>query len=138
MMFRRKQPQLTREQSLNAIPIRNQSIEVRRESSGTAVLVLKRSDSLRARMMAKFFYVPAEKKIALDELGTYVWDLCDGQTTVKRIISLFAIKHKLGKKESEVSVVEYLKQLTKKGLLGLVVEKAGDGGVKKRQGKRHR
>ena len=138
MMFRRKGPQLTRQQSLNAIPVRNRIIEVRRESGGTAVLVLKRSKSRRVRLIAKLFYVPEERKIALDELGTYVWDLCDGQTPVKKIISLFASKHKLGRKEAEVSVVEYMKQLTKKGLLGLLVEKADDGGGKKRGGKGRR
>ena len=84
---------------------------------------------------AELFYVPEERKIALDELGTYVWDLCDGQTPVKKIISLFASKHKLGKKEAEVSVVEYMKQLTKKGVLGLMVEKPGGGGAKKRGAK---
>ena len=135
MMFRRKGPQLTRQQSLNAIPVRNRIIEVRRESGGTAVLVLKRSKSRRVRLIAKLFYVPEERKIALDELGTYVWDLCDGRTPVKKIISLFASKHKLGRKEAEVSVVEYMKQLTKKGLLGLMVEKADDGVGKKRGGK---
>ncbi len=137
-MFRRKRPQLTREQSLNAIPVRNQGIEVRRESGGTAVLVLKRSDSLRARAMSKIFYVPAERKIGLDELGTYVWDLCDGQTSVKKIVSLFAKKHKLGKKEAEVSVVEYLRQLTKKGLLGLIIEDAGVEGKKSGVGGKRR
>ena len=135
MMFRRKKVELTREQSLKAVPLRNRKVEVRRESSGNAVLVLKRRRSWWANIVAKIFYVPEERKIGLDELGTFVWDLCDGQTNVKAIISRFAQEHKLGKKEAEVSVVEYMKRLTKKGLIGLMVEKPWEESGRRKGGR---
>ena len=62
-----------------------------------------------------------ERRIALDEIGAYVWDMCDGETTVRTMIGRFTDKYKLNRKEAEVSMVEYLRTLAKKGLIGIIV-----------------
>ncbi len=59
------------------------------------------------------------KKLQLDILGTSVWDLVDGKRSVRRMIQIFAETHRLEKKEAEVSVTQFIRELGKRGLLGL-------------------
>jgi len=66
--------------------------------------------------------VPEFRTVTLDEVGTRVWDLCDGEHTVKDLIARVAEEHKLSRKEAEVSLVAYLRQLAARGLIALVVE----------------
>jgi len=72
-------------------------------------------------LLARVFYVPKSRKIVLDELGTFVWERCDGQTTVRDLIGIFAERYKLGRREAEVSLTEYLRTLAKRGLIGIAV-----------------
>ena len=59
------------------------------------------------------------KKLQLDALGTSVWDLVDGKRSVRRVIQIFAETHRLDKKEAEVSVTQFIRELGRRGLLGL-------------------
>ena len=59
------------------------------------------------------------KKLQLDVLGTSVWDLVDGKRTVRRMIQIFAETHRLEKREAEVSVTQFIRELGQRGLLGL-------------------
>jgi hypothetical protein len=59
------------------------------------------------------------KKLQLDVLGTSVWDLVDGKRSVRRMVQIFAETHRLEKKEAEVSVTQFLRELGQRGLLGL-------------------
>ena len=59
------------------------------------------------------------RKLQLDELGTQVWDLIDGSTTVQRLIQRFAEDYQLHLKEAEVSVSRFLRELGRRGIIGL-------------------
>lgn len=59
------------------------------------------------------------KKLQLDELGTAVWDMVDGQRSVREIVAEFAGKHRLEQKEAEVSVTHFLRMLGQRGLIGM-------------------
>ena len=59
------------------------------------------------------------KKLQLDSMGTFVWDLVDGQRSVRTIIQIFAKTHRLENKEAEISVTSFIRQLGQRGLLGL-------------------
>ena len=59
------------------------------------------------------------KKLQLDVLGTSVWDLVDGKRSVRRMIQIFAETHRLEKREAEVSVTQFIRELGQRGLLGL-------------------
>jgi hypothetical protein len=43
----------------------------------------------------------------------------DGKCSVRRIIKIFAETHRLDKKEAEVSVTQFIRELGRRGLLGL-------------------
>ncbi len=123
-LFRKKQPALTREQSLASMPIRNPNLKYDREEDGTVRIIIPRKETWWVKALSYMFYIPKRRRIALDELGTFVWDLCDGETTVRALIDKFARKYKLNRKEAEVSMVAYLRQLAKKGLIGIQVPQA--------------
>jgi len=59
------------------------------------------------------------KKLQLDALGTSVWDLVDGKRSVRSMIQIFAETHRLDNREAEVSVTQFIRELGKRGLLGL-------------------
>jgi len=59
------------------------------------------------------------KKLQLDSMGTFVWDLVDGQRSVRTIIHIFAKTHRLENKEAEISVTSFIRQLGQRGLLGM-------------------
>jgi hypothetical protein len=60
------------------------------------------------------------KKLQLDELGTQVWGMVDSHRTVRQIVQEFARTHQLMEKEAEVAVTRFLRELGKRGLVGLL------------------
>ena len=71
--------------------------------------------------MSKIFPEPEEKRIRLDQIGSIVWELCDGKRTVKEIVDFICEKYKLLPRETEVSLSTYLNSLVKRGLIGFIV-----------------
>ena len=59
------------------------------------------------------------KKLQLDLLGTSVWDMIDGNASVRQLISNFAAIHQLEPREAEVSVTQFLRELGRRGLIGM-------------------
>jgi len=64
-----------------------------------------------------------KKTFELDELGKFVWDACDGKTAVRRIIRKLADRYNLNQREAEVATVAFLQMLTRKGLVGISIQK---------------
>ena len=125
-MFGRKKQSLTRDQSLTAKPVRNKSVTVSRDDDGNVVFSIPRRKTWWADALARVLHMPDQKKIALDEIGTTVWDQCDGKHTVLAIIDGFVEKYKLNRREAEVSMFAYLKELTQRGFIGFQVDGQGN------------
>lgn len=62
----------------------------------------------------------ATKTFDLDQVGAFVWEQCDGKTSVQQIIRRLARQYNFNLREAEVSTVQFLHVLVKKGLLGMV------------------
>lgn len=118
-----KDKPLTRRESLEFKPVKNQEIQEKRVDSGEVMLIYYTGMRPWIKDLLKRFGGRAdnryEKKIQLDELGTAVWDLMDGRRTVRQIVREFAQKYKLHNKEAEISVTHFLRILGKRGLIGL-------------------
>jgi hypothetical protein len=114
---------MSRKQSLGSIPVRNQAVEVEHTDEGLVRLVIPRREDWWVRVLSRLFYVPTQRKVTLDELGSLVWAKCDGATTVREIIRILARRYKLHRKEAEVSVVAYLRTLAKRRLIAVAVPK---------------
>ncbi len=111
---------------LSSRPIRNDLLGWARDSQDNIVVTIPRQKGWKARLLSLIFHVPKEKKIELDEIGSQVWEMSDGQNTVEDIIEGLGQRYKLNRKESEVSLLAYLKTLGKKGLVGFMVDKPKD------------
>lgn len=123
--FRRKSRgvQITREEALKSTPVK--SAEVTEERLETGEVLLTYPVTIRPWIggLIRQFGGDANrvqlKKLHLDELGTAVWDLMDGRRSVRRVIQGFAGKYQLHIKEAEVSVTRFLRELGRRGLIGL-------------------
>lgn len=120
-LFRSRKPKLTREQSLASYPVVNQLVKYEELENGETRLQIPRRNTGYVRLLAKIMKLPRYRNLVLDELGTFVIKLCDGEHTVKQIIDLFSGKYKLNAREAEVSMIQYFKMLTQRGILLLAV-----------------
>ena len=120
-----KQPitQITRAEALSRRPVKNIQVTESRLDSGEVLLYYP--TTLRPWIAAVIHRLggPSEKiqtkKLQLDALGTSVWDLLDGRRSVRQIIEQFVETHRLHPKEAEVAVTRFLRDLGKRGLIGL-------------------
>ena len=120
---RHRKSQLTRSQALDCRPTKSLHTSEMRLETGEVLLEYPLTVRPWMAALAKRFGRRTDrvytKKLQLDALGTAVWDLVDGKRSVRRIVQIFAETHRLEKKEAEVSVTSFLKQLGQRGLLGL-------------------
>jgi len=124
-LLRRKQTggvRMTREQALAGKPVRNQDLDVDRGEDGEVVLKLPRRRTWWLNLMAKLGNIPEYRTLTLDRIGSSVWDMCDGEHSVKDLITRLAEEHQLSRKEAEVSMVTYLRQLAERGVIALAIE----------------
>ena len=72
----------------------------------------------------------ATKTFEFDSVGVYVWGLCDGKTSVQRLITQVARKLGISPREAEVATMGFIRMLMKKGLMGMEVRRMRGGGPK--------
>ena len=53
----------------------------------------------------------------LNEVGTRIWQLIDGQTRVEQMIKAITAEYEVPKEEAEKDIVEYLDSLEQAGLI---------------------
>lgn len=117
----RKKPNLTRDQALLARPIRNPALKWRAAEDGEVTVTLPRRQDWIGKLLAIFFYVPESRDLRLDVVGARVWELCDGERTVSALVDALAQEHRLHRKEAEVSLTTFLRDLGKRGMIAFAV-----------------
>lgn len=126
MMFWKKKPELTRVQSLGARAMRNSGVRVVRDAEGVATLYVPFRASKLVETMCRWFRVPpSEARFELDEVGTFVWDMCDGTLPIREMVEQLSGRYKLSRKEAEASLTIFLRNLVRRGLILIVVPKEG-------------
>jgi hypothetical protein len=115
--------QVSRVQALNSIPVKN--IQVSEESPESGQVIIHYLTTMRPwiskviRRLGGAEAQPQTKKLQLDQLGTEVWKLIDGNRSVRLIIRAFAESNQLQIREAEVAVTQFIRELGKRGLIGL-------------------
>ena len=102
--------------------MKNLRLEWKETEEGLRIKIPK-PDTWLVKLISRRCKTPLYKEVILDELGSWVFLACDGERTVKKIINSFAVKHNLNPKEAAVSIVEYLRQLARRGLIGFGIVK---------------
>lgn len=114
---------LTREQAFEARPVRNPRLKWRVNEADCVEVIVPRRKDVVGRVLGFLFFVPENRPVTLDEVGSRVWHLCDGEHTVADVARTLAEEYKLGRREVEVSLTEYLRTLGKRGMVGFLVPK---------------
>ena len=119
-----KKPRVSRAQVLGARPVRNPRVEWERgawhEDRPQVVMlrVPRRADRV-GNFMARMFRLPSHRKIELDEMGSDVWEMCDGTLTVDALTRAVCAKYRLNRRQGEASVTAYMRMLAERRLLAL-------------------
>lgn len=113
-------PQIDRQAVLTLRPGRNSLLTWEKRETGETILTVPQNQKagLPARLMARWLRAPAERRIELDEVGGYVWDLCDGSHTIESIVQKTGRHYKLNRREAEVSVTMFLQMLHERNFIG--------------------
>ena len=131
----RRRPRLTPEQVLTSRPLRNPNLSAEELGDGGLRILAQRRDDWWIRLLGALFPIPRQRRIELDSVGRQVWELCDGEHTLRQMIDAFQKRHKLTRTEAEWSLRNYLRDLGKRGLVGFAVEKQDEEPRRRRNGK---
>jgi hypothetical protein len=109
---------------LKSRPVKNSIIKWEQQPETQIVsLTVPQKEIFWVKIISKAFMLPKSRVIVLDEVGSFVWVLCDGYNTIDTIVKALSNKYKLTRKEAETSLLEYFRSLGKRGIIGFAVEK---------------
>ena len=69
-------------------PTRNDSLRWEDNDNGEVQVFIERQETWKVKLLSKVFYIPKERKITLDEVGSEVWQMCNGRNSVGQMIEL--------------------------------------------------
>jgi coenzyme PQQ synthesis protein D (PqqD) len=114
---------MTKQRALTSVPVKNAEITAETTSSGD---ILIRYPVTMRPWLAKWVRLFKDtsphngfKKLQLDSLGSEVWNMIDGKRSVQNMIEAFAQIHQLNTRESESAITQFLRDLGKRGLIGM-------------------
>ena len=87
-----------RERILSALPLRNQLIKWEVDDKEEVSLVIPQQQKLWIRIASKIFSLPDKRVIVLDDVGSYVWRLCDGKTSISQIVKHLSKQYRMTRK----------------------------------------
>jgi hypothetical protein len=141
----RRRKRLSRADSLAAKPVRNPSVQwemVDGKTGPEALLTVPPPKSAWMPLIRVIAVVPSkERRIQLDEVGSFVWQRCEGERTVQDLCDALCEHYRLSYREGLVSLslsyreglvslTTYLRQLGRRGLVAFAVERpAADEGA---------
>jgi hypothetical protein len=111
-----EKPPLARRQTLAGVPIFHAGVRMVENSNLetiTLVLTIKR----RTDFLGKFQPPQWERKIELDELGSFVVRQINGKRTALELVDAFVERFKVNRREGELSTMAFLKSLIERGVL---------------------
>ncbi len=115
-----KNDAMGRAAALNACPVRTNAVKTEEKKDKLYVTVLFMRPKWQQWLGAE---EKCQRTFGLDKYGVEVYRACDGGTSVKKIVDVFAENHKMSIAEAEISVCQFIKTLLIKGLIVMQVEK---------------
>ncbi len=121
----RRRRAITRDDTLESQPVRNESLSWEKGEKGEVHIHVPLKIPRWTWGLRRFVAFPKTRTIVLDHVGSSVWEMCGGEHDVEEMIARLCKQYKLNRKEAEVSLLAYLKQLAGKGLIGLAMKDPG-------------
>ncbi len=127
---------LTRDHALECVPVKNPQIAEQENDSGELCLAYQVRirpwfQQIVRRITGRVDDI-IDRKLQLDMLGTSVWRMIDGRRKVSGIVDDFQELHQLNRREAEISVTTFLKELGRRGLIAMREEKNDPQGCSSR------
>jgi hypothetical protein len=104
-------------------PVRNQALQTEPTEDGGLRIIIERRREWWVKALSALLPIPKRRPVELDPLGREVWELCDGEHTLRQMVKEFEERHKLSRAEAEWSLRTYLRDLAKRGLVAIAVAK---------------
>lgn len=118
--MKNKSLKITREEALNAVPIKIPAIAKEKKHNKLMItLEFERPKWQQILGSDK----KCRKTFALDNLGREVYELCNGKNTVLKIIKIISKNYQISIAEAEISVTTFIKTLMSKGLIAIQIKK---------------
>jgi hypothetical protein len=120
-----RRPALPAEVLRKGKPVKNPAVQTSRSESGDCVLTapLEAQGRSLLAVLAKYVDQPATKTFELDEVGSMVWELCDGKSSFQTIAKKLRLRYKMNVLESEAALAGYLQTLNQRRLIAFLVKK---------------
>jgi len=135
-----RKPKIERKEALAIVPIRHPLVKWERGDNGEVTLQVPMRDDRTARAVKAIIKavkmakeLPDARQVGLDEVGSYVWELCDGERDINAVVLGVSKEYKLTRREAEASVTMFLQTLAKKNLIGLMSAGGKKSGNNKRK-----
>ena len=116
--FLKNKPSLSRDEALRTRPIRNTFLKWEMAENGEARLFIPRRKDRLGKILCRIFHAGEFRELIMDEVGSYIWNLCDGEHTVQTIVAAACNEYKMTRRECETSIGAYLKTLGDRNLIG--------------------
>jgi hypothetical protein len=113
--------ELSREEFLKTKPVRNPNAKWKVDEEGKTVITIPQPPQQKKGFLSKLLSASDEKKFRIDEIGSYIWSLCDGTHIMSDIMETLNQKFKLNLEEAETGLQKYFGQLSAKGLVGFIL-----------------
>lgn len=113
-------PEIDRQAVMTLRPGRNSALTWEKQEGGETILTVPQNQKAGrvTRFMARYIGAPSERRVELDEVGSYVWELCDGNHTIETIVQKTSKEYKMSRREAEVSVTMFLQMLHERNFIG--------------------
>lgn len=137
-MVEGRKPKVSRSEVLGARPVRNPVVEWEHaplrgagedgeEPPAVILLRVPRRNDRWGNFVARMFRLPSHRKIELDEMGSDVWERCDGTISVDALTRAICERYRLNRRQGETSVTAYLRMLAERRLIALLTSPAKAG-----------
>lgn len=114
----------SRAEVMASIPLRNSVVDWKKDDKGEVSLIIPADQKRILRVLVRVMDLPDKRVVALDAVGSYVWQQCDGEHTFSEVAQALASEFGMTRRESEASLAEFFRVLGKRGMLGFVVSEA--------------
>ena len=124
---RHPKPELTRQQALALAPVKSRDVIEDETPTGFVRLSLPVAVRPALAGLARRFGLGdgrvLPRSLELDEMGSAVWRLIDGVRPAGDIAAGLAARYQLDTREAELAVAEFLRQLGRRGAIGVAARK---------------
>ena len=114
-------PPTDREEALGRTPVKYRHLREERTAAGEVVILYPVTArpwiAALARWLGTGAAAPRTGRLQLDAMGSEVWGMLDGRSSLREIADRFAGRHRVGATEAQTAVAQFVRELGRRGLV---------------------